>query len=817
MKRKLQEEIKCVKEYETKLTVVPFIYLFDLFCAGIDIADLRRIDEAFAEYTPAIKLLEQDREKDKKYREDRHWKTEAGKYERIQGDVDDLFQGFTYLVCNGYSADDILLILTAAVNCRAKLWRPYTGSWFRYNQHFPVFVDYYADKPVEKLKKALENNVKAQSFPIISDILDALAKETGGDRAADLVWCDLPDEKLDVLRKVAKETNTMVSAFRAETKMVQYTDYLHVIRLSFYTSSQCDIDKDSTFDTGKVNPAKTGYNFVGWTTEKDGGTFYADKAEVSALTTEDEGNVDLYAQWEDVTAPPITFTARKADNKDVKDGDLPLAKDQVEYTIKVTDEGTGVDADSVQYALPDKDTDTSDKTKLSYTDAKGKYDKENHTYTFTVTTSVQGFVVVKASDLNDKAHTENPETGSEYSITDGTPNTGYSEVSALVLEKTKPVLDVTVADEKLPRQSHEITYDVSDSTKPYSGIQKVTYTLKKGDDTVIGETALIDNSQSAPKELSDIEKIKEYKDQKISFDSGAYNGTYTLTVTAVDWCGNETSADKKILYDNLATAADITMDGGKESGGINYYKASNGDITVKLYPDEEDENPSDIASYKITLTNGDKTYSVSQPEGYTGKTEDTITIKEADYQKQTGDGTITASVEVTDAAGNAADSFTTITGLRADAEKKAPSFFLDTAKPNIAVTMEGGAYFDDDKNYYYGSANGTVTVAIGREDAENTNASNLDSCTITLTGPDGTYTSEKKSEVGSRNTEITITPDEYKGETGSGEITVAVTANDLSQNTNNSPDSITGLTADGGFIIFLIFWKRRKKEEEEQA
>lgn len=42
-----------------------------------------------------------------------------------------------------------------------------------------------------------------------------------------------------------------------------------------------------------------GYKFVGWNTKADGsGSFYADRAEVLNLTTEDGGTVRLYAQWE---------------------------------------------------------------------------------------------------------------------------------------------------------------------------------------------------------------------------------------------------------------------------------------------------------------------------------------------------------------------------------------------------------------------------------------------------------------------------------------------------------------------------------------
>ena len=45
---------------------------------------------------------------------------------------------------------------------------------------------------------------------------------------------------------------------------------------------------------------RTGYNFTGWNTAADGtGTSYADNAEVQNLTSEPNGEITLYAQWEE--------------------------------------------------------------------------------------------------------------------------------------------------------------------------------------------------------------------------------------------------------------------------------------------------------------------------------------------------------------------------------------------------------------------------------------------------------------------------------------------------------------------------------------
>lgn len=59
--------------------------------------------------------------------------------------------------------------------------------------------------------------------------------------------------------------------------------------------SQQDIENSGTLKACSMT--RNGYVFVGWNTQKDGsGTYYADKASVSA-TSSDKGPVTLYAQW----------------------------------------------------------------------------------------------------------------------------------------------------------------------------------------------------------------------------------------------------------------------------------------------------------------------------------------------------------------------------------------------------------------------------------------------------------------------------------------------------------------------------------------
>lgn len=492
--------------------------------------------------------------------------------------------------------------------------------------------------------------------------------------------------------------------------------------------------EEFTFDTAReldANPFhRPGYDFVGWTSAADGGTFFEDKEEVAGLAEKGGGQVDLYAQWEDTAAPSVLFRAdaAKADGKKAEDGRLPMAKSEVEYTVTITDEGSGVDPDSVQYALCGRGTDTSDRAGLSgYVDAKGNYDKDDGTYTFTVTVPVQGFVVVKASDRNkdafrlseDKKADKNTGTKT-FTKMRGKPNTGYSEAGALVLERAAPELHVTVEDAGVPQKSHEIFCDVSDMTEPYSGIQKVTWSLKKGEEQVIPETALIDNSQSAPKELEDLDSVKEYRKQEIAFDSGTYSGNYTLTVTAADWCGNEATATNDILYDNTPPAIAVVM-GGTDGHGDrtgSYYKADNAQVTVHI---GKDGDGAPLKSYIVTLTD-EKGMSLTEmlADGHvvkhTGRADEKN--RKADVQADVtfdtkevaalADGTIRVTVEAEDSAGNGGDlggrngADIGVSNLGYDGT--AASFILDKAAPvliEIDTDHAGQGPYDADEDYYY--------------------------------------------------------------------------------------------------------------------
>lgn len=77
-------------------------------------------------------------------------------------------------------------------------------------------------------------------------------------------------------------------------------DYLIVYHANGGTGSMRKdaVSYDEAFTLSPVMFRRSGYTFIGWTTRKDGGSFYQDQATVKNLS-KDGSNVDLYARWEE--------------------------------------------------------------------------------------------------------------------------------------------------------------------------------------------------------------------------------------------------------------------------------------------------------------------------------------------------------------------------------------------------------------------------------------------------------------------------------------------------------------------------------------
>ena len=82
---------------------------------------------------------------------------------------------------------------------------------------------------------------------------------------------------------------------------------------------QTDLLSGVSYTLTENSFTKTGYRFTGWNTSEDGsGASYAEKAEVTDLTDDVNGNVVLYAQW-----TPITYTVMYDANGNSLAEDIP--------------------------------------------------------------------------------------------------------------------------------------------------------------------------------------------------------------------------------------------------------------------------------------------------------------------------------------------------------------------------------------------------------------------------------------------------------------------------------------------------------------
>ena len=99
------------------------------------------------------------------------------------------------------------------------------------------------------------------------------------------------------------ETVTLYAQWRANTYTIHFDGNT--------ADSGSMTDQSMTYDQAASLTAngysKTGYTFIGWNTQPDGGgTAYTDGQTVSNLTSEEGGTVTLYAQWR---ATPIPSTS----------------------------------------------------------------------------------------------------------------------------------------------------------------------------------------------------------------------------------------------------------------------------------------------------------------------------------------------------------------------------------------------------------------------------------------------------------------------------------------------------------------------------
>lgn len=395
----------------------------------------------------------------------------------------------------------------------------------------------------------------------------------------------------------------------------------------------------------------------------------------------------------DGSDPEIKLTSTEA---------LKYDNDKVEYTFEVSDDGSGVALDTLEYYVGAVQSDVSGIS--NWVNATAEPTEVKNIYQFTVTAPAA----------------PNVTTGYVYvRVADNTQNYGYvGGITALVLEKNAPTLDVKCNDAATPAQSHTVQLTAQDGDAsagapyPYSGIQQISYKLTQGDTEALSNTI----KTSEPLEMEDIANNRE-KSETVKFerdkDGDPLDGEYTLTVTATDYCGNSTEKTLELVFDN--TAPEVTVAMGKteadDDQGDYYYNGQACGITVTFADTNLDQAG---GQYTVNVADAsgafDKTYTLADTR--TG-----VLSIPVDAFATAPDGMYTISVVAVDGAGNAARKMTEETiGVRVEeseeeSEKMKALFYLDNTEPVLkSVSLTQGNYYAGDQAVYYNGEFGVEFV-----------------------------------------------------------------------------------------------------------
>lgn len=371
------------------------------------------------------------------------------------------------------------------------------------------------------------------------------------------------------------------------------------------------------------------------------------------------------------------------------------------YTIRVEDVGSGVDSSEIYYGIAKKES--ADRVTNWQRPVKSLTLNKDGTYSFRVEVKGRGYLFVK--------------------VTDRVENTTCSNsIRALVLEDDAPTLTVSVdgGDTALGQeysQKHTVTVTASDGEEEtdtpysYSGIAKIMYELKQGEQLVyagekMGPFATDWDSLAQTRELTD-SLTGLQKGNVGTYNGKELDGSYELTVTAFDHCGNSSKSVCTLNYDNTAPEYTVTMTGGNtDSQGTYYYRADNCGLEIEV----TDARLEDGVTYTAKAGAIQKEGTLSADGRISFSAEEVTALP---------DGTVTVTVTVTDHAGNQNTAYKQITGLNGT-DGSTGSFVLDTTAPKVTKVettgMAKGPY--DGSDYYYNEETVKVTFTMEEANAE---------------------------------------------------------------------------------------------------
>ena len=448
----------------------------------------------------------------------------------------------------------------------------------------------------------------------------------------------------------------------------------------------CKYDADVIIEENSFTAPK-GYTFKNWNTKEDGtGIIYNPATIVKNLTNKQSGIINLYAIWEDTIEPNTEASTAIATTSTITvqfnqtDDGTGINESTIEYAIKIngtwSDWQTGntfenliantkytiktrvIDnagngpTESVETEITTKNieigsielrkNDINGETIIPTTNKDDKSNQINNDINIKVTPAKTGTttVVVKnqkgvTETITKENSTETADGGFQKTITtetglyeittitsDGTNET--TETVYVYVDKTAPTVNSTNT-----KTTNTITVQAN-AVDDDSGLQTVTYEIKKGD------TVIATNTTGKFTKLED-------------------DTEYTITIIATDKAGNTTTDIQKIKTNKLVP------------GSLTFIEDPS---NTSFIPSENIWINENVKTMLIPGNAGTTTYEVTSPDGTTKKYTTTQTI-------ETVTGTYTVVLTTTDGTNTETVNYT---------------FNVDKIAPTVTYETNGGTY-----------------------------------------------------------------------------------------------------------------------------
>ena len=428
------------------------------------------------------------------------------------------------------------------------------------------------------------------------------------------------------------------------------------------SNTTCKYDEDVTLRANGFT-APEGFTFKEWNTLANGtGTGYQPADTVKNLTNKQSGIVNLYAIWEDRTAPGKEApTAVSTTNT-------------ITVTCNQTDKGTGIDKTTIEYSInidgnwsewqtsnifEDLTADTTYLVKTRVTDNSGNGPTESEATSISTLQIQIGTIEVHKDTLQGEEIT--PKTNKDDN-SEQINNDIYVQVTPSSTGTTNVIIKGPNGEETTVSAETPESKGITVPTE--TGLYEITVETTDGDNTVT-QTYYIYVDKTAPtveptytKTTNSITVTPNAQDA----DSGIAEITYTLkngnTVIATNTTGKFTGLNDGINYTVITTVTDKAGNSASKTDTVKTNTLTVGSLTFKETPSNTAFTPSssiwineDVLTTLVKGSAGTTKYEVTSPDGtkkvYTAGSTITTVTGTYNITLTTTDGTNTKTVNYT--------------------------------------------------------------------------------------------------------------------------------------------------------------------------